>query len=120
MQALMIVKVEVRPQAANCRFGRLILVQIDLLIFDASPQPRHKDIVQGPAPSIHTHLNACGLQAAGKIAAGKLRAWIAMKDLWLGCLESRSNASTQHPTASVMDTAHDTTYRLNQANTATK
>ena len=77
MQALMIVKVEVLSQADDCHFGRLIIVQIDLLILDASPQPLHKDVVQGTSPSIHTNLNACGLQAAGKIAAGKLRvhAW---------------------------------------------
>ena len=83
----MIVPVAVRPQADNRRFGRLIILPRNLRLCDASPQPLPNAMVQGPSPSIHTHLHACGRQAAGKIAAGKLRAWIAMKELWRGCLE---------------------------------
>ena len=84
----MMVKGAVLSQADNRHVGRRIIVHRDRRILDASPPPLHQEVVQGPSPSIPTDLKACGLHAAGKIAAAKLRALIARPDLWLASLQS--------------------------------
>ena len=85
----MMVKGEVLSQADNRHVGRLLIVHRDRLIRDASPPPLHHDVVQGPSPSIPTALHACGLHAAGKIAAAKRRARLGeARFLWLASLQS--------------------------------
>src|SRR5438093_11059780 len=51
---------------------RLIILQIDLLIFDRPPQPFHKDIVERPSPPVHTNENPCCCQPLREVVAGEL------------------------------------------------
>jgi hypothetical protein len=92
------VKVAGRSQADHRPCGRLIIVPIALLRRDASPPPLHQDVVPGTSPSLHTALHACGLHAAGNIAAGTRRALIAMQDRWRAYRQSPLDCLYATPT----------------------
>ena len=81
MLALVIVETEpgadAGPGLGNCRIG----VKIDLLVFEAAPQPFDKDVVHAPAFAIHADHDAMPLQGAGKVVAGELAALIGIEDL---------------------------------------
>ena len=57
------------------------LMQIDGLVFERTPQPLDKDVVQAPAPAVHRDLDAGGLQVPGEGAARELAALVGVEDL---------------------------------------
>ena len=69
MQALAVIQGAVLLQAADRHVGRLVIMQIDLRLCDGPPQPLDQDVIQCPAPPVHTALNPRRFQAAGKVAA---------------------------------------------------
>jgi hypothetical protein len=81
MKALLIVKVQ---PISNARLGfgdRCVGVQVDVLIFQTSPQPLDEDVVHAPALTIHADPDAVGLQHAGEVDAGELAALVSVEDL---------------------------------------
>src|SRR6516165_722166 len=72
--ALLIVETEPGADAGsglgNCRIG----VKINLLVFEAAPQPLDKDVVQAPALAVHADHDRVPFQGAGKVVAGELAA----------------------------------------------
>src|SRR5205823_10449338 len=69
--ALLIVEIE---PTANAGFGlghTRIGVEVDLLVFEASPQPLHKDVVHAPTLSVHADRDPIILQRAGEVVAGE-------------------------------------------------
>jgi hypothetical protein len=63
---------------------------IDLLLFDRTPAAFHKYVVVGSALALITDLDARSLQSLGKDMGGKLITLVAVKDLRLVDLQSRS------------------------------
>ena len=81
MLALLIVEIE---PTANTGFGlghTRIGVEVDLLVFEASPQPLHKDVVHAPTLSVHADGDPIILQRAGEVVAGELTALVGIEDL---------------------------------------
>src|SRR3984893_6615367 len=75
--------VEIEP-GANTGFGLAptrIGVEVDLLVFEASPQPLDEDVVHAPALAIHANGDPMILQRAGEILAGELTALVGIEDL---------------------------------------
>jgi hypothetical protein len=65
----------------------LIVVEIDLLVFDRPPQPLDKDVIKDAATAIHADPNIVFLKPPGKLIAGKLTPLINVEDLGCGYLE---------------------------------
>src|SRR6516164_2133543 len=79
--ALLIVEIE---PGANTGLGlghTRIGVEVDLLVFEASPQPLDEDLVHAPALTVHADCDAVILQRAGEIVAGELTALVGIEDL---------------------------------------
>jgi len=56
-KSLAVIEVEVSRQTHFCVCDRLIIVEINLLILDCSPQPFDKDVVENATPPIPTDGN---------------------------------------------------------------
>ena len=72
MLALRIVKFQ---PGANTGLGfghSRISMEVDLLIFEAAPQPLDEDVVHAPAFAVHADRDAMPLQGAGEVVAGEL------------------------------------------------
>ena len=88
MGSLTVVKSEVHFQAFVERGDGLVVPKVDILVFDASPQPLHKNIVQGPATAIHADPDAGALQGNGEGHRSELDALVGIEDLRLPLLQS--------------------------------
>jgi hypothetical protein len=56
-------------------------VEIDLLVFEAAPQPFDEDVVHVAALAIHADRDPVVLQGAGEVVAGELAALVGIEDL---------------------------------------
>ena len=83
MKSLLIVKVEISAQSLFCVGDRLILVEIDFLILDASPQSFNEDIVKDATSSISTNGNLGSLKPKGKRFRGELAPLVRVKNVGL-------------------------------------
>src|SRR5438309_6333917 len=74
--ALRVVKVQ--PGAnTGLGFGHTrISMEVDLLVFEAAPQPLDKDVVHAAAFAVHADRDAMPLQGAGEIVTGELGALV--------------------------------------------
>ena len=54
VRPILVVEGEVLVQAGEQRGYGLILLEVDIFVFDATPEPFHEDIVEAPTASIHT------------------------------------------------------------------
>jgi hypothetical protein len=88
MGSLTVVKGEVGFQALVERGDCLVVPKVDVLVFDAPPQPLHEDVVQGPATAIHADADAGALQGNGEGHRSELNALIGIEDLRLPLLQS--------------------------------
>src|SRR5439155_24660252 len=73
---LALVVVEAEP-GANTSLGignRRIGVEVHLLVFEASPQSLHEDVVHAAALAVHADRDAVALQRAGEAVTGELAA----------------------------------------------
>ena len=81
MLALRVVKVK---PGANTGFGFghcRISVQVDLLVFEAAPQPLDEDVVHAPALAVHADHDPVPFQGAGEVVASELAALVGIEDL---------------------------------------
>ena len=69
MRSLMVAEVEAGGQTGLQLTHRVILVEIDVLVFDAAPQTFAEDVVEGAAAPIHADLNVGSEQASSPTAA---------------------------------------------------
>ena len=84
MKSLHVVEEEIPCQTITCLEDRLVLVQIDFLVLNGSPQPLDKNIVEYSTPAIHADADAMLFQAASKPPAGKLAALIRIENSRFG------------------------------------
>src|SRR5207237_1140165 len=80
---LALVVVEAEPGAntslglGNGRIG----VEVHLLVFEASPQSLHEDVVHAAALAVHADRYAVALQRAGEVVTGELAALVSIENL---------------------------------------
>src|SRR5439155_12681491 len=80
---LALVVVEAEPGAntslglGNGRIG----VEVHLLVFEASPQSLHEDVVHAAALAVHADRYAVALQRAGEVVTGELAALFSIENL---------------------------------------
>jgi hypothetical protein len=67
----MIVKFKVVPEPLSQLKNALVVIEVDVLIFDVSPEPFYKYIVRRPAPAIHANEYFAIQQPLCKDRAGK-------------------------------------------------
>ena len=121
MRALGIVKLEVTPDLASGFAHRLVGVQVDVFVFERTPQPLDENVVSPPAFAIHTDLDALFFEPSGEGFTGELTSLIGVEDLRRALLmESLFSASIQNPVSIVMDNRQASTRRLNQSTTAAR
>jgi len=72
MRPAAVVKVEISTDRAPCLADRAIGMQIDLLVFDRTPQTLEDDVVAPCAPAVHADGDLFAQQHAGKGLAGEL------------------------------------------------
>jgi hypothetical protein len=87
--------------------------QIDLLVFDAAPQPLDKDVVGPSSFAVHADCNLIVGERAGEGRASELRSLVGVEDIWFAvtsqCILQRFDAECrlhrdrqsprQHPAA---------------------
>ena len=83
MRPFLIIEEEVVGQSPAEVGDRLVKVEVEILIFDRSPQSFDEDVVECSAASIHTDGNVLPFQLAGVPRGGELGALIGVKDLGL-------------------------------------
>ena len=76
----MIVELEVFVDPVSGLAWRIVLIEIDLFVFEASPEPFREDVVDGPAFSVHADLDVLGLEAIQVAIAGEMAPLIAVED----------------------------------------
>ncbi len=65
----------------------LVVVQVNLFVFDASPESLINDVVQCTAPVVRADLDLALFENFSKGIACETRALIAVKDLWISCMK---------------------------------
>jgi hypothetical protein len=63
MRTLIVIEPKVLAQALYQLRDGLILVQIDVLVLDRTPESFYKDVVQGSSATVHADSDACLFQA---------------------------------------------------------
>lgn len=87
MRSFGIVEGEICTQSLGGLSHALIVLEIDFLILDASPESLHEDVVPAPSPSVPTDSDAFLFESVGEIFTGELRSLIAVEDIRLGVPE---------------------------------
>ena len=87
MKPLVVVEVEVFAQALDCLGDTFVVVQIDLFVFDAAPEPLDKDVVQRSTASIHTDGDFALFENIGESAARELNTLIRIEDFRRGLFQ---------------------------------
>ena len=82
MESLAIMETEISSQSINRLRHGLVVIQINLFVFDASPEPLNEDIVQCAAAAVHADPDLALFENSGKSIARELRALISVEDLW--------------------------------------
>ena len=78
-----IVEVEIAPDRRACLGSGVIGSEIDLLVFDAAPQPLDEDVVPPSALAVHADGDPVFDQRASEGRAGELAALIRVEDFRL-------------------------------------
>ena len=81
MRALVIVETEPGANTGLVLWPLSDKREVDLLVFEAAPQPLDKDVVHAPAVAVHADHDPVPFQGAGKVVAGELAALIGIEDL---------------------------------------
>src|SRR2546423_4691078 len=78
--ALLVVEAEPSPDA-GLGFGHSrIGIEVDLLIFEAAPQPLDEDVVHTPALAVHADHDPVPFQGTGEVVASELAALVGIED----------------------------------------
>jgi len=120
---LALVVVEAEP-GANTSLGlgnRRIGIEVHLLVFEASPQSLHEDVVHTAALAVHADRDAVALQRAGEVVAGELAALVSIENLGSTVPRERFIERLDTNSApSVFDSRHASTARLTQSMMTTR
>src|SRR5271165_170569 len=81
MGTLLVVEPEVGPQARLQLWYAFIVLDVDVLVFYAPPQPLHEHVVQRTPPTVSAHRDPSLLQAAGVFPRRELRTLVGVEDL---------------------------------------
>src|SRR5712672_2426655 len=81
MLALLVVEDQPSPDAGLSLGDAAIGVQVDLLVFEAAPQPLDEDVVHVAPLAIHANRDLVPAQHAGEVVAGELAALVGVEDL---------------------------------------
>src|SRR5882762_5788213 len=81
MLALLVVENQPSPDAGLSRSDVAIGMQVNLLVFEAAPQPLDEDVVHAAPLAIHANRDLVPPQHAGEVVAGKLAALVGVEDL---------------------------------------
>src|SRR5215471_12027424 len=63
--------------------------QVDLLVFDAAPQPLDKDVVAPSSFAVHADCNVIVGERAGEGRASELRSLVGVEDTWFAVTSQR-------------------------------
>ena len=80
MRSFIVVEDEIVLQPVLQLMHRVILVETDVLIFDAAPKAFAKDIIEDATASVHADLDVGGLQAGGEGIICELCALVGVED----------------------------------------
>src|SRR6516162_9669581 len=96
MRSVAIVKVEVAIDRGAGVADAVIGSQVDLLVFDAAPQPLDKDVVAPSSFAVHADCNVIVSERAGEGRASELRSLVGVEDIWFAvtsqCILQRFDA----------------------------
>src|SRR6202795_3739386 len=81
MRSSSVVKVEIPADRISCLGDRFLGSQIDLLVFDAAPQPLNKHVVPPGPFAIHADGDAVAGKQTGERRARELRPLIGIEDV---------------------------------------
>lgn len=81
METLEVVESEVLSNVQACFPDRCILFEIDLLVFQGTPETFHKDVVVNPSSAVHADGDAPCFQDSSEPAGRKLGALVCVEDL---------------------------------------
>ena len=87
MEPLLVVERKVSCQMLARVPHALVVSQIDLLIFDAVPQPLHTHVIQGAAAAIRTDSDSSFLQPRRECLSRELDPLVCIEDLRASLLE---------------------------------
>src|SRR6266511_6356721 len=79
--AFLVVEPKVLPQARLSGAYIRVVLDIDLFVLHAPPQPFHEDVVEHPAPAIHADSGLGSEQRRLELRAGKLRTLVGVEYL---------------------------------------
>lgn len=85
----MIVEIEVLAYPESRFEWTVVGVQVDLFIFNASPKPLYKDVVDAATFAIHADLDLVCFKNFGEIVARKLAALVGVEYLRLTVFRDR-------------------------------
>ena len=83
MLTLLVIKAEPGADAGLGLGDAGVGVEVDLLVFEAAPQPLDENVVHIAALAIHADGDLVALQGAGEVVAGELAALVGIEDLGL-------------------------------------
>ncbi len=81
METLEVVESEVVSYVQSCFPDRCILFEIDLLVFQGTPETFHKDVVVNSPSAVHADGDATGFQDFGEPVGRELGALVRVEDL---------------------------------------
>ena len=81
VRAAFIVELEVLGEGGVGLDERGVAFEIDLLVFDRTPQALDEHVVQAAALAVHRELHAGGQQRLGELGGGELAALVGIEDL---------------------------------------
>jgi len=84
MRPLLIVKAQVVPQPLPCLTGTGVIFEIDLLVFNGTPQPFRKNVIKRATLAIHADAHIMGEEQLRVLRTGKVTALIAITNLRSG------------------------------------
>ena len=87
MEALAIIEAEIPTQMADGLWHAPVIVEIDFLVLDGSPQALDEDVIQRPPTPVHADLNPTRPEPLGKSCARELGALIGVENFRLGVYE---------------------------------
>ena len=67
MKTFVVIEIEVRSQASKQLRDCFIAIQVNMFIFDRTPQTLNEDVVESSPAAVHADANARLLQAHGEI-----------------------------------------------------
>ena len=102
MRAAMIVKGEIATDRAARLADAIVGSQVDLLVFDASPQALDEHVVSPGASAVHADRDAMLQQHAGKVDAGELAALVAVGGSPASRLSRASSSASMQKSASIV------------------